>query len=299
MNIALLNMMPDAALKATDRQFLRLLSGHDDVSLFRYTYPEISRSKKALEYVEQAYQSEDEIRVMNPDAVIITGANVSDPRLEIQSFWKPLQETMAWTNDTGCPVLCSCLSSHAVMQFWYGERRLALPQKIWGVFEHEVVAGDHVLATGLPAVVPVPQSRFNEITVTQFQAAGFDVIIADSTAGVHLAANKDNSLVLMQGHPEYDDVSLLKEYKREVGLFVDGLRDDYPPMPEFILEPEGLGILETHQQSIEKASVGGGASKKTMKFPELEVKPFLTHQWNDSAKQVFDNWLIALRCHSI
>lgn len=290
MNIALLNIMPDAALKATDRQYARLLVAHDNVSLHSYTFPEISRSKKAADYIAENYLPEKEILKMKPDAVIITGTNVSDPRLETQAFWSPLQKSMTWTLEAGCPVLCSCLSSHAVMQFRYGASRRALPRKIWGVFEHEILSAGHVLASGLPATVPIPQSRFNEITAEQFNAAGLDVIIADSSAGVHLAANHDNSLVLMQGHPEYDDVSLLKEYKREVRLFGEGLRENYPPIPDSILEAEGLSILENYRVAV-VAKVAANDQSQIPTFPEWEVKPFLTNQWNAPARRVFDNWV--------
>ncbi len=50
-------------------------------------------------------------------------------------------------------------------------------------------------------------------------AAGLQPLVAGGEAGVHLAASADGRLVLLQGHPEYDAVSLLKEYKREVGRF--------------------------------------------------------------------------------
>ncbi len=291
MNIALLNMMSDAALKATDRQFSRLLLGKGNIRLHRFTFPEIPRNQKATAYITENYQSEDQIRALHPDAIIITGANASDPRLEIQPFWKPLQKTMAWAHGHTRSTLCSCLSSHAVMQFRFHQRRGALASKIWGVFEHQVVNPDHALAAGLPEAVPVPQSRFNEIAGDQFRDAGLDLIIASSSAGVHLAANQDSSLVLMQGHPEYDAVSLLKEYKREVELFVQGRRQDYPPLPVGILDPVGVAVLEDHRSVVKEAL---GASMAPPEFPEAQVEPFLTRQWHSAAKQVFANWLATL-----
>ncbi len=291
MNIALLNMMPDAALKATDRQFSCLLQGSGNIHLHPFTFPEIPRNEKAAAYINETYLSETQIKALPLDAIIITGANVSNPRMETQPFWKPLQKTMAWARDNTRSTLCSCLSSHAVMQFRFDQMRSALSSKVWGVFEHQVVSSNHALAAELPAVVPVPQSRFNEVTAAQFRESGLDVIIASPTAGVHLAANHDGSLVLMQGHPEYDEVSLLKEYKREVRLFTQGRRQDYPPIPDAILDQVGIDLLGSHRLSVMEAQGKRKAPSELLEFPEVQVEPYLTNQWHSSAKQVFTNWL--------
>ncbi len=295
MNIALLNMMSDAALKATDRQFSRLLQGPGNIHLHPFTFPEITRNEKAAAYINETYRSEAQIKALHLDAIIITGANVSNPNMETQPFWKPLQKTMAWARDNTRSTLCSCLSSHAVMQFRFDQMRCALPSKVWGVFEHQVVSPDHALAAELPAVVPVPQSRFNEVTAAQFEKASLEVIIASPTAGVHLAANHEGSLVLMQGHPEYDEVSLLKEYKREVRLFAQGRRQEYPPIPEAILDQIGVDMLGSHRLSVMEALATNKAPSELWEFPEAQVEPYLTNQWHSSAKQVFTNWLKTLR----
>ncbi len=288
MNIALLNMMSDAALKATDRQFAGLLAYRKDIHLHCFTFPEIPRSAKTAAYIGENYETEDSIRSMGLDALIITGANVSDPRMETQLFWEPLRRTMNWARDHACPTLCSCLASHAVMQFRFGLMRSALPGKIWGVFDHEVITPDHVLAAGLPPVVPVPQSRFNEVSQVQFRQAGLDVIIADSSAGVHLAASQDARLVLMQGHPEYDPVSLLKEYKREVRYFAEGVRADYPPLPAGIMDEDGKAKLGDHAKLVKKTS---GADRAALEFPEDEIIPHLHDLWKPAAHLVFENWV--------
>jgi len=66
----------------------------------------------------------------------------------------------------------------------------------------------------------VPHSRFNDVSREQFEAAGLKVLVEGPQAGVHLAVSGDLfRVVLFQGHPEYDTISLLKEYKREVTRF--------------------------------------------------------------------------------
>ena len=289
MKIALLNMMSDAALKATDKQFTRLFSGAE---LSCFTYPQIERSEEAAAYVNENYKSEDEIKSWHPDAMVITGANVSDPDLETQPFWDPLQSTMDWSLKNTRSTLCSCLASHAVMQFRYHKKRRPLKQKIWGVYDHRVIMPEHPLAIDLTALVPVPQSRHNEVSAGQFQDAALDVIMIHTHARVHLAANRDNSLVLMQGHPEYDKVSLLKEYKREVGLFASGDRENFPPLPDNIMDDAGVELMFAHGKLVREAVSAG---LKVPEFPESEVEKHLHESWKPAAELVFKNWLELVR----
>jgi len=285
LKIALLNMMPDAALKATDKQFTRLLPG---VELSCFTYPEIPRGEKAAAYISENYQTEDQIKAWKPDAMVITGANVSDPDLENLPFWSQLISTMDWAQKNVRSTLCSCLASHAVMQFRFHKKRRPLNNKIWGVYDHRTIMPEHPLAADLTGLVPVPQSRFNEVTAGQFQDAKLDVIIIHTHARVHLAANHDNSLVLMQGHPEYDGVSLLKEYKREVALFAAGDREDFPPLPDNIMDDAGVELMRAHGKLVVEAVEAGQAVPE---FPESEAEGHLHESWKSSAQKVFANWL--------
>ena len=81
----------------------------------------------------------------------------------------------------------------------------------------------HPLVKGVNTRFDIPHSRFNGISEAQFKNAGAKVL-ATSSVGVHLAVSQDQfRLVFFQGHPEYDSISLLKEFKREVSLYLEGL----------------------------------------------------------------------------
>ncbi len=63
LHIGLFNMMPDAALEPTERQFLRLVGGCNRIAQF-YVYPftarKIPRGDKARRHIDQYYfQTED------------------------------------------------------------------------------------------------------------------------------------------------------------------------------------------------------------------------------------------------
>ena len=60
LHIGLLNMMPDAALAATERQFFRLVGESNQVAQFYmhpFTLKGLKRSREALGYLERYYDS--------------------------------------------------------------------------------------------------------------------------------------------------------------------------------------------------------------------------------------------------
>lgn len=291
LHIGLLNMMPDAALAATERQFFRLISEANPIAQFYvhpFTLPELKRSAEAQAYVDRYYEPLDTVMAEGLDALIITGANVTGPDLSLEPFWQPLIQVIDWAFANVTTTLCSCLTTHAVMQFRYGQTRIRQPRKVWGVFPHRVVDGRHPLVCDVNTRFDVPHSRWNAITRAQFDAAGVRVL-AESEAGVHLAVSPDGfRLVFFQGHPEYDTISLLKEYKRDVLLHAKGLLPDYPPFPEGYFGVREQAVLEEYHGRLIAAVQRGEAPPE---FPEALVAQRLDNTWHDTAEAVVGNWI--------
>jgi len=292
LHIGLLNMMPDAALGATERQFFRLINESNQIAQFYvhpFTLDGLPRSAAAQAHIERWYEPFERIREEGLDALIVTGANVTHPDLSQEPFWAPLIQVIDWAAENVTSTLCSCLATHAVLQFRYGQRRFALPAKRWGVYPHRVVEGRHPLVNDVNTLFDVPHSRFNEIARCQFDAAGLHVLVESDPAGVHLAVSEDGfRLVFFQGHPEYDTISLLKEYKREVKRFVAGQRTDYPPFPENYIRRGDRAILEEHRDRILAALDSG---LKPPELPESRVAARLDNTWHDTAEGVVGNWM--------
>ncbi len=291
LHIGLLNMMPDAALAATERQFFRLVGESNQIAQFYmhpFTLPEIPRSQKGQAHVDQYYESFEQIKEQGLDALIITGANVSQPDLAMEPFWEPLKEVIDWAYENVTSTLCSCLATHAVMQQRFGQKRRALGFKRWGVYSHHLVEREHPLVAGVNTRFDIPHSRFNDISRQQFETAGLKVLV-ESEAGVHLAVSEDLfRIVFFQGHPEYDIISLLKEYKREIKLYVEGHREDYPPMPENYFTVQISAILEEHKQQIVEAI---NRQTSLPELPETLIMEQLDNTWHDTAEAVLNNWI--------
>ncbi len=291
LHIGLLNMMPDAALEATERQFFRLVGESNPVAqlhMHPFTLDEIPRGPEARAHIERHYDRFEDLQQRGLDALIITGANVSQPDLQKEIFWQPLKKVLDWAWDHTCSILCSCLATHAVMQACHGQPRRALPEKCWGVFRHRVVRRDHPLVFDMNTVQDVPHSRYNQIDREQFEAAGLHVLI-EGEQGVHMAVSADGfRMVLFQGHPEYDTISLLKEYKREVIRWARGERADYPPFPEHFFPLQSQAILNEYRQRLADALEAG---REPPPFPERLIAPRLDNTWHDSAEGIINNWI--------
>ncbi len=292
LHIGLLNMMPDAALAATERQFFRLVGESNQIAQFYmhpFTLEELPRGPEGRAHVERYYETFEQIKEQGLDALIITGANVTQPDLSLEPFWEPLIEVIDWAYENVTSTLCSCLATHAVLQFRYGQKRRPLGFKRWGVYPHRVVDRRHPLVADVNTLFDVPHSRFNQIDREQFERAGLHVLVESEVAGVHLAVSEDLfRLVFFQGHPEYDTVSLLKEYKREVTRYVRGERPDYPPLPENYLRPREQAILEEHKEQLLAARARGAPPPE---LPESLVAARLDNTWHDTAEAVIDNWI--------
>ena len=287
LHIGLLNMMPDAALEATERQFLRLIGESNPIAQFYvhpFTIPALPRGEAGQAHTNQYYESFEQVREQGLDALIITGANVTHADLSEEPFWNPLIEVIDWAWDNVTSTLCSCLATHAVMQFRYGQKRVRQARKIWGVFEHRVTDKRHPLVSDVNTRFDVPHSRWNDISRAQFEAAGLHVLAESETAGVHLAVSKDGlRTVFFQGHPEYDTISLLKEYKRDQMLAAQCKLLSYPPFPENYFNTFARALLQEYEMKLRSGEAGA--------YPEPLLLQYLDNTWHDTAEAVVGNWM--------
>jgi homoserine O-succinyltransferase len=293
LHIGFLNIMPDAALEATERQFLRLVGASNRIAQFYvhpFTIDGIERQGDAKRHVENYYSTFAELQKDGLDALIITGANVTEADITSEEFWDPLVEVMEWGMDNVCSVLCSCLTSHAAFKHFYGIDRRHLEQKQWGVYSHRIVSGcHHPLLTGINTRFDTPHSRFNDVSQAVLEDVGAQVLVSSEECGVLCAVSPDGfRYVYLQGHPEYDTQSLLKEYKREVYRFVRKERDDYPPEPEHYFTTEVSQLLKSFRDELIEAIEN---DQPLPALPEETIEPLLDNTWTDSGKAIVNNWI--------
>ena len=292
LHIGFLNMMPDAALAATERQFIRMVGSSNPIAQF-YVYPfsipELARSDQANAHIDKYYFKFDDLARQGLDALIITGANVINPSLDQEPFWGPLVEIVEWAENNVASVFCSCLATHALVKHYHQLDRVHLERKQWGVYSHKVTSPTHPLLRDVNTRFDAPHSRYNDISRKQFESAGCHVLAESPDVGVHLAVGPDQfRTVYFQGHPEYAAVSLLKECKREVNRFIAGERETRPRVPENYFTAAGQALAEAHIDAVVTALQDGA---KPPDFPEAELLQYADNTWGDTGKAIVNNWL--------
>jgi len=289
-SVGLLNLMPDAALRATDRQFIRLLSAaadEVDIWVHPFTVAAEHRGEEARRHIADHYSSFVEVGERGLDALIITGANPAHDDLAQETFWDGLIEVLDWATGSTRSIVCSCLATHAVLQKYRGMKRTRLPHKRWGVYQHRVLK-EHSLLEGLDDPVEAPHSHWYDVTREEFETVGLTVLLEGEEAGVHMAVDDDDFYIFFQGHPEYDPISLLKEYRRELGRFWRGERTDYPPVPENYLSDGAVAQLEDYRPILERAKAKG---VRPPLLVEEDLLPKETHNWNQQGQVIYRNWV--------
>tara|TARA_B100000959_G_scaffold144286_1_gene151541 strand:+ start:363 stop:1418 length:1056 start_codon:yes stop_codon:yes gene_type:complete len=288
LHVGLLNLMPDAALEATERQFFRLVGRANQIAQFclhPFTLPSIERSDESKKHISKYYKDFEDIKSQGLDALIVTGAPVEQANLSEEPFYEDLKDVIDWSYNNVTSTICSCLATHAVMEFRYDKKRQSIGEKCWGVFPHEVIARQHPILKGINTRFDVPHSRFNEISLKQFKDAGVEVLVKGDV-GAHMCVSDDLfRIVLFQGHPEYDSISLLKEYKREVSSFLVGKRSDYPVFPDNYLNEQSKAILREFKSKLLSSEF------TIADFPESLIANTLDNTWRDAAGAIISNWI--------
>ena len=91
--IGLVNNMPDAALRTTERQVRDLLSraaGELPVSLRVFSLPELPRSEAGRLHVGQFHEPVEALWTSHVDALIVTGTEPKAVTLEDEPYWPTL-----------------------------------------------------------------------------------------------------------------------------------------------------------------------------------------------------------------
>ncbi len=310
LRVALVNNMADAAFGETERQWEALLGlgpraralgvaagAPAPVVMERYTLPGIARSAEVRSLIARDYRHLGELWASPPDAMVVTGAEPRTPELTEEAYWPALEELLWWGRSAVPHVVASCLSAHAALWLFAGLPRRLLADKCSGVFEQSVDTS-HPLMAGVGPLA-LPHSRFNGIPVAELADAGYDIAAGSGAAGWTVATGYAGQcrLLLLQGHPEYTRLTLLREYRRDVRRYMAGERGSYPKIPTGYLAPSGRAILEQLETTLTAtgraadrhgaaAAVAGGGT-----FPFDEVAATVEPDWARPSATMLANWL--------
>ena len=288
--IGLVNNMPDSALQSTEAQFGGLLeaaAGATDLRLRLSSFSELPRSPEAQEHIGRSYWPIQELYAGKPDALIVTGTEPRAPHLTQEPYWQRFVELLSFAQEHTLGSIWSCLAAHAAVQSLHGIERQRLPEKRCGVYQHSLLAS-HSLLAGVSAPMPMPHSRWNELSVDALRAADYSVLSWSAHTGADAFARQQGSLLLFfQGHPEYEDTTLLKEYRRDVGRYLNAQQQHYPTLPFGYLPPEATALLGAFRER----ALAERSAALLGSFPFAQVAAGLKNTWRASSVAMYRNWL--------
>ncbi|SHJ60933.1 homoserine O-succinyltransferase [Anaerocolumna jejuensis DSM 15929] len=230
LRIAILNLMP--LKEDTEVQLLRSLSNTPlqvDVTLLS-TASYIGKNT-ASNHLDQFYLTFDEVKHLKYDGLIITGAPVEQMDFEEVTYWDELKTIMEWTKTNVTSTFHICWGAQAGLYYHYGIPKINLENKLFGVYEHHVLNRKIPLVRGFDDVFYAPHSRYTTVSKEEVLKRKELTILAESKeAGVFIAIAGDGKQIFVTGHPEYDRITLDREYKRDVdkGIEIELPQNYYP-----------------------------------------------------------------------
>jgi homoserine O-succinyltransferase len=288
LTIGLINNMPDAALEATERQFMRLLksaAGNNPVRLHCFSLPSVQRSQTAKWRVDRQYTDIADLGRLQIDGLIVTGAEPNAATLPEEPFWHELIDIIDWAEANTRSTIWSCLAAHAAVLHLDGIERQRLATKCSGIYDCAKVA-DSWLTQDIASPLKISHSRLNELRANDLVARGYELLTHSPQAGVDIFAKQLRShFIFFQGHPEYDAISLQREYLRDITRFLGGKRDTYPAFPAGYFDIE----TETKLASFEKRARIERQLPLSVELPGLKLRPDIAA--GAAATAIFANWL--------
>ena len=158
--------------------------------------------------------------------MIITGAPVELMEFEEVEYWPELAEIMTWTDTHVTSTLHICWGAQAGLYHHYGIKKYSLGKKLSGVYTHYPIHRKTPLIRGFDDTFMVPQSRYTGVRREDIEANPDLEIVAESeVAGPYLIIGKGGKDIFVTGHPEYDQMTLDQEYRRDLAK---GINPDIP-----------------------------------------------------------------------
>lgn len=236
LRIAILNLMP--LKEDTEVQLLRCLSNTplqvDITFLTTSTY--VGRNT-ATSHLDQFYLTLEDVKHKKFDGLIITGAPVEQLDFEEVAYWQELTQIMEWSKTNVTSTLHICWGAQAGLYYHFGIKKYTLDKKLFGIYKHKVLNRRTPLVRGFDDEFYVPQSRYTEFRKEDIVKNDQLTILAESEeAGVFIVLADGGKQIFISGHPEYDRITLEKEYKRDVakGLEIEKplnyFHDDNPEL---------------------------------------------------------------------
>ena len=216
LEICILNLMP--LKEDTELQLLRALSNTPlQINISFLTVRSHIPQNTSANHLNQFYTPWDEVSRNKFDGMIITGAPVEKLEFNEVDYWDELCKIFDWTRSNVTSTLHICWGAQAALYYHFGLQKVTLEKKLSGIYEHKVMKRKEPLVRGFDDIFRAPHSRHTSVSAEDIHACRYLTVLAESEeAGVYLCMAGGGRSIFVMGHPEYDRLTLDKEYRRDL-----------------------------------------------------------------------------------
>lgn len=256
LKIGILNIMHDKL--RTRQRFEKIFDQAPfDVDL-HFFYPKMHYQNRPVPpEVAAIAEPLDLDRVKDFDGFIITGSPIERFDFNEVTYIDEIRCLLSELDRNHVQQLYLCWGAMAAMNYFYGTEKRNLPEKIFGVFPHQINSQNDLL-TGINSGFLAPHARYEEMDKAQIeQDPDLRIDAEDENGNLFLVtAPKNPERVFLFSHLEYDRPALLEEYQREKAAHPE---NEYKKPENYFLD------------------------EKNMQDPQFK--------WEKVQKQFFFNWL--------
>ena len=214
LEIAILNLMPEKI--KTETQFARLLGNSPiQVSLSLIHTGSYASKNTDKSHLDSFYQPFDAVADRRFDGLIITGAPVETLPFTAVKYWPELEQILTWAQSHVYSSFFVCWGAQAALNFYHDVPKYELPEKRFGIYEHQNLCPSSDLMRGVNDRFAMPVSRHTEVRADDIPGS-LEILATSSCAGIGMLADWNARDFYVLNHLEYDRETLQTEYERDL-----------------------------------------------------------------------------------
>ena len=210
----LLNLMPKKI--PTEIQFARLIGSSPlQIELTLMTTKSYNPKNTKQDYLIEFYKTLDDIKNEFFDVLIITGAPIETLPFEEVTYWNELCEIVKWSETNVFRRLGICWGSQVFLKIFFNIDKFILKNKLFGVYDHDLLDTHDRLLQGFINRFPMPVSRFTETRREDLIKNNLEILAYSNSSGVGMVRSPKTKDLFILNHLEYDADTLKDEYLRD------------------------------------------------------------------------------------
>ena len=213
--ILVLNLMPNKV--KTEYHILRLLNTkkpNEEIEPFFLKLDTHKYKNIDVEYLNEFYVSLEEIKNLDIEAAIITGAPLEKIKFEEVAYWEELKGIFEFINNLKSSIFI-CWGSQAALYYFHDIPKHDYQCKKFGVFKHNCENSSELFANLKSEDFKIPHSRYTYIKREDIkQRNSLEILLSDENREPVII--KDKNKIYISGHMEYDRYNLRDEYVRDI-----------------------------------------------------------------------------------